>query len=134
MKTKELRIVGREKALERFDKAIERITDLKDRINTHINKLEAKEVAVVDAKKFVAIADTKIKDAKDKITEINLLFSLSIDKLTMENKTKLKTLIKSTQTLIVEAHKALKDAIKSLKDGVKIKMESEVSTTIEDNQ
>jgi hypothetical protein len=34
----------------------------------------------------------------------------------------------------VEAHKALKDAIKSLKDGVKIKMESEVSTTIEDNQ
>ena len=126
-KIKELRIAGREKALERFDKAIERITDLKNNVNEKIAELQAKGIAVVDAKAFVATAETKLAGAKSKIVEINALLVVSINELTLENKTKLRTLAQDTQNLIVEAHRALRDAVKSLKAALKVKMEAENS-------
>lgn len=124
-KIKELRIAGREKALERFDGAIKRITTLKDKINTHITKLEVKGVNVTDAKAFLATAQEKLDAADAKTAEINALLATSIDELSKENKTKLRTLAQETQALIKEAHGALKDAVKSLKGQVKIKVEGE---------
>jgi hypothetical protein len=131
LKIKEARIAGREKALEKFDGAIKRMTALKDKINEHIAKLEVKGVNVDDAKKFVATAQEKIDAADAKIAEMNALLATSIDQLNADNKTKFRTLAKETQALIKEAHTALKDAVKSLKGQVKVKVEEE--KTIETN-
>lgn len=127
-RVKEERIVGREKALERFDGAIFRVNNLKERVNEHIAKLEAKGVDVTEAINFVAIAESKLGDAQVKIVEANNLLSLSIEKLTKENKTQLVTLMKDTQSLIKEAHRALIDAVKSLKESVKVEI---INTTTE---
>ena len=75
----------------------------------------------------MATAETKLNDAKTKIIDANALLAVSVDKLSEENKAKLKTLAKDIQSLIKEAHKALNDSIKSLKDAVKIKMKAEAS-------
>lgn len=121
---KELRIVGREKALERFDMAIEKMTNLKNRVNDHMAKFEAKGVNVAEVKSFVATAEAKLGEAGVKIAEANALLSVSIDQLTAQNKITLRTLAKEIQDLIKETHRALNDAIKALKDTVKIKMEA----------
>lgn len=122
-RNQEMRIVGREKALERFDTAVERINNLKDKINTRIANLEAKGVVVEGAKNFIATVETKLNVIDTKIIEINTILSASINELTLENKTQLRTLAQDTQTLIKEAHQALNDAIKSLKDNLKVKLE-----------
>jgi hypothetical protein len=124
-KIKELRITGREQALGRFDDAVARIGELKNKVNTQISNFEAKGVDTTSAKSFVATADTKLTEAKNKVVEINNLLATSINELTLENKTKLRTLTQETQTLIVASHNALKDAIKSLREAVKAKMEAE---------
>lgn len=122
-KIEEGRIVGREKALERFDTAVERLTALKDRVLEHITKFEAKDVDVEGAKDFVETAETKLSEAETKIAEMNALLALSVEKLSQENKTKLRTLAMETQALLKAAHQALIDAIKSLKDAVKAELE-----------
>ena len=83
------------------------------------------------AEDLVAEAEIKLSDAQIKITEANTLLSLSIDKLTAENKATLVTLARDTQNLIKEAHKALRDAIKSLKDAVKLKIEVKANVSAE---
>ena len=128
-KIKEERITGREKDLERFEAAVERMNNIKDRVNDYIIKLEAKGVDVANAKNFVATAETKLNAAVVKITEANTLLSASIDELTSEDKTKLRTLAQETQTLIKEAHQALNDAIKSLKEALKAKIEADKAST-----
>jgi len=124
-KIKEQRIEGREKALERFDSAIERVNDLKEKINIQIAKLETRGIILTDVKTLVTTAETKLTEAKNKIAEINALLASSINELTKENKTKITTLTKNTQSLIVEAHKALGDAVKLLKDKVRARIETE---------
>ncbi|MBI2631309.1 hypothetical protein HYW73_03835 [Candidatus Nomurabacteria bacterium] len=132
-KIKEARIVGREKALERFDGAVLRMTALKEKINSKITALKAKGVDTTGAEAFVATAETKIDEAKAKIAEANALFGTSIEKLSEENKTTLRTLTKETQALIKEAHKALGDAVKSLKDAVKAKIKAEKPAETDDS-
>lgn len=124
-KTKEARVAGREQALERFTVAVERMNSLKDRVNENIVKFEVKGVDVTDAKKFVATIETKLSEVKAKVVEANTLLSTSIEQLTKEQKTKLRTLAQEAQTLMKEAHQALNAAIKSLKDNMKEKMEME---------
>ena len=126
-----MRIVGREKALERFDNAVERISEWQIKVEAKIAELEAKGVAVATAKDFLATSETKLTAAENKIVEINAVLAVSIDELTAENKTKLRTLAEETQTLVVEAHKALRDAIKSLKDEVRIKIEANAKVEAE---
>ncbi len=121
-KIAETRIEGREKALERFDGAVLRMKNLKDRVNAEITKLTAKGVNVTVAKALVVTAETKLAAATVKIAEANALLALSTEKLSKENKTKLMTLAKETQSLIKEAHEALNDAIKSLKTETRIKL------------
>ncbi|KKR43282.1 MAG: hypothetical protein UT78_C0005G0006 [Candidatus Nomurabacteria bacterium GW2011_GWF2_40_12] len=130
-RVKEMRIVGREKALERFDNAVERISEWQIKVEAKIAELEAKGVAVATAKDFLATSETKLTAAENKIVEINAVLAVSIDELTAENKTKLRTLAEETQTLVVEAHKALRDAIKSLKDEVRIKIEANAKVEAE---
>lgn len=127
-KIKEARITGREKALARFDGAITRLNILKNRINAQIAKLEVKGVNVTDAKNFMATAQTKLDAADAKMAEINALLAVSIDQLSADNKTKLRTLAQDTQTLLKDAHDAMKDAVKSLKKQVKIKIDTRVDT------
>jgi len=130
-KMEETRIVGREKALERFDNAIERISEWQIKVEAKIAELETKGVVVTNAKNFLATSEAKLTAAENKIAEINAILTVSIEKLTLENKTKLRTLAQETQTLVVEAHKALRDAVKSLKDEVKIKLEAEARAEVE---
>ena len=106
---------------------IELLRLVKEKINALIAKFELKGVVTVDAKAFVATAEIKLNDAKKKIVEINVLLAASINELTLENKTKLRTLAQETQTLIIEAHSALKEAVKSLKTEIKIKMEADAN-------
>lgn len=137
LKIKELRVTGREKALERFDGVIKRMTALSNKISEHIAKLELKGVNVTDAKSFLATAQEKLDAADAKTAEVNALLATSIDELSAENKTKLRTLTKETQALIKEAHLALKNAVKSLKENIKIKREetksSDDSNEVEDD-
>lgn len=132
-KAKEVRITGREKALERFDKIIENITKLKERISLKISALEEEGVDVTAAKAFVVTAETNLTAAKNKVIEINLLLAASVDVLTLENKTELRTLAQEAQKSIVEAHKALRDAVKSLKDSLNLKMEAEAGVEVDSN-
>lgn len=133
LRTMEARIVSREKALERFDKVVEKLTGLKDRINAQIVKLVA-QGTIMDveiAKNDLINAQVKIDAAKVKITEANILLSASIDELSTENKAKLKTLAKEIQGLIREANSALNDAVKSLKEALKIKMEANAKVNVQ---
>jgi hypothetical protein len=118
-KIKELRITGREQALMRFDAAVVRINDLKDKVNAEIVKLDASGIDTTDAKNFVATAETKLATAQSNIAQASTLLSGSTNQLSAANKTQLQTLAKDTQTLIVDAHQALNDAVNSLKDAVK---------------
>ena len=127
-KIEELRITGREKALERFDKVVARLTELKDKVDATITKFEAKGLAVTDAQASVATFETKLTAAEAKLVEINTLLAGSTNQLSMDDKTKLRTLVKDTQTLIVEAHQALKDAVKSLRVAAGLKMEDKPET------
>src|SRR3989338_1017964 len=111
---KELRITGREKALERFDKAVERLNALIEKTNTVIVKFKAKAVDTADAEGFLSAAKTKLDSAKAKIVEVNALLAASINELSLENKTKLRTLTQETQALLKTVHSTLKDAVKSL--------------------
>src|SRR3989344_6361258 len=101
-KIKEARVAGREKALERFDNAVERMNNLKERVNAQIEKLTAKGIDTEAAEGFVATAETKLGLAKEKIAEATTLLATSIDQLTAQNKTKLRTLAQETQTLLKE--------------------------------
>ncbi|OGI95555.1 hypothetical protein A2917_03320 [Candidatus Nomurabacteria bacterium RIFCSPLOWO2_01_FULL_42_17] len=130
-KMKEERIVGRERALHRFDGAVERMSNLTNKVEANITKLSGKGVDVTIAENLVATAELKLTGAKDKIAEANALLSASSDELTAENKTALRTLAKDIQALIKETHQALREAIKSLKDAVKIKMEAEMKVEAE---
>ena len=125
---KQTRITGRENALKRFDAKVLRISELKDKVNAQIVKLEAKGVDVSATEDFTETAETKLSDIKAKIAEANAILSNSIDKLTTENKTALRTIIKDIETLLNEARKSLSAGIKSLKEVVKIKMGTEEST------
>ena len=116
---KQMRLNGREEALTRFDNAVARISTLEDKVNLQITKISAKNIDTTAAKNFVATADTDLNNAKAKITEATTLLAGSTNQLTKENKVKLQTLAKDTQTLIVQARQSLNDAVKSLKDAVK---------------
>jgi len=120
-KIEELRITGRENALQRFDGAVEKINNLNDRVNAQITKLEGKGIDVTDAKNFEATVKTSIVDVKTKIADASTLLSTSIKELTAEDKANLKTLAKDIQTLLNDAHTALNSAVKSLKDAIAIK-------------
>lgn len=132
-KIKELRITGREKALERFDKVMERLDELKNKTSAQIVKFDIEGIVTTDAKTFMVTAETKLTAAKDKIAEINALLVVSINELTLENKTKLRTLTKDTQALVRDAHQAIKNAMKSLKEAIKMKIELERSNNSSDD-
>jgi uncharacterized phage infection (PIP) family protein YhgE len=121
-KIKELRITGREQALTRFDTAVERINNLRNKVDAYILTLEAKGLDTAEAKSFLTTANAKLNDATAKIAEMNALLSASINQLSKEDKTNLVTLAQDTQKLVREAHLALVDAVKSLKDIVKKKV------------
>lgn len=123
-KIMENRIVGREKALERFDTAIVRITEMKDRVNVFIDKLAEKDLGVPVAEDLVLKAEEKLAEANTKIDAASAILAASIDQLTEEDKTKLRTLAQETQTLLKEAHQYLIDAVKSLKDTLKAQKET----------
>jgi hypothetical protein len=133
-KLKELLVTGREKALERFNTAIERINGWKDKVDTKISELDEKGIDVEEAEALIETVEDKPASAESKVKEINALLATSIDELTLANKTKLRTLAQDTQTLIVEAHKALRDAIKSLKDQVKAQIQAKDDNKEDENE
>ncbi len=110
------RYEGRENALHRFDNQVEKVTKLRDRINTKIAEVEASGKDVYTAKTHVATADIKFEEAKTKIAEMNSVFASSTTELSAENKTKLQTLAKEAGALLKDAYNELKLAVKSLKE------------------
>jgi len=81
------------------------------------------------AAEFVATAELKIEEARVKVAEANALLAASIDELTEEDRTKLRTLAQETQGLLREAHLALRDSIKALREAVKAKIDASASAT-----
>ncbi len=130
-KIKELRITGRENALARFDVAISRMSTLSDKVSLHITNLKAKDIDVTAATAFVVTADAKLEAAKAKTVAVNELLSKSVDQLTAEEKTKLRTLTQETQALLQDARQALKEAVKALKEAVRIKIEAKAKVKAE---
>lgn len=117
-KIKELRLEVRGKFLERFDGAVARMEALEERVNAAIVRLGEKGIDTEDAEAFMVTADEKLEEAKEKITELNELLAKSIDQLTAEDKTSLRTLAQETQALLRETHEAIKSAVKSLREEV----------------
>lgn len=128
-KIKNERIDGRQKALDRFDNAVERINSLKDRVNTMIDNLAIKNVDTTNAKNSVQKVEALLIDIKAKIAGANTILVTSIDQLTTEQKTNLRTLNQDIQKLVKDAHASLVEAVKSLKDSLKIKLEENKSST-----
>ncbi|MEK7588821.1 MAG: hypothetical protein AAB438_03315 [Patescibacteria group bacterium] len=124
---KEERLLGRENALKRFDKAVERVELYQARVDVQIGKVEALNIDVTLAKTNAAIAAEKLNQAKTKIVEIHNMLTASANEITGVTKTNLKTKTKETETLIKDAYQALNDAIKTLKDSVKAKRDTAVS-------
>jgi hypothetical protein len=130
----EKRILGREEALKRFDLAIERMENLKSKVNEVIAKHESKSLDVSEAKNLIAVAETKIEAAKEKTTEAYALLSGSTSQLTAEQKTQLQTLAKDTQNLIKESHNSLISAILNLKVLIKAQAENELTNSPVENE
>ncbi len=133
-KIKELRISVRENAVKKFDIVVKRISDLDDKVKAQITKLGAKGVDVTNATSLEATVGLKLADIKVKITDATTLLSTSINELTPDQKTALKTLTKDIQTLLNDAHTALNSAVKSLKDATKTKMETDTTPKTETTQ
>lgn len=121
----EARLIGREKALGRFDGAIARMSDLKVKVDAQIEKLKGRGVDTASAEASSALAQTKLDEAQAKVTAATNLLGTSIEVLTEENKTELRTLAQETQTLLREAHDLLKEAVKSLREALKAKIVAE---------
>jgi len=122
MQTAIERITGREDVLQKFDTAIEKLSTLKDNINTKITKLEAQDLNTDTAKAEVAIADEKITEAKGKMADMSTLLSTSANELSKDDKTTLKQLAEDVQNLVKDAHLALNEAVSSLKDELQNKI------------
>jgi DNA repair exonuclease SbcCD ATPase subunit len=131
-KISEDRILGREKALERFDKIINKLNTLKESVNSKITKLEARGINTDTAKKEVATVEAKIIEAKGKVAEISKILSESTNQLSKENKTKIRQLAQETQALLREVHQSLIKAIKYLRDTLKNKPAEEDTDTTDD--
>ncbi|MFN4181215.1 MAG: hypothetical protein ACK4FA_00755 [Candidatus Paceibacteria bacterium] len=122
------RYEGRENALHRFDNQVEKVMELRDKVNTKIAELTAKGVDTTTAKTHVANADIKFEEAKKKIAEMNVIFAGSTNQLSEANKTKLQTLAKEAGTLLKDAYNELKLAVKSLKEAVQPNTQNTTST------
>ncbi len=112
------RYEGRENALHRFDNQVEKVTSLRNRLQTKITEVEAKGVDTTTAKTHVANADIKFEEAKTKIAEMNTVLASSTGELTTENKTKLQTLAKEVGALLKDAYNELNLGVKALKEAV----------------
>lgn len=117
-KIKEERIYAREKALEKFDKMVENITGIKDKIEMHLTYFDTKKVDTTGARVFLDTIKTKLNDTEMKIATAHELLSNSVEELTKEEKTTLQDLTKDIQNIVNEIRDALNNTIKSLKDSV----------------
>jgi hypothetical protein len=131
VKILEDRITGREKALERFDQAIERVENQKEKVEALIERFTAKGVETEKAVSLVTEADTKLYLAKEKTVEAHVLLSNSSEELTEEEKKVLQALSKEIQASIKTAHAKLNDAGKALKNAVSVRQTIRVEKSAE---
>ncbi len=124
-KIKEDRVTSRAQAFDRFTKMEDNLVNLKDRVNAQIISIDAKGIDTTKAKTLIATVETNLTNIKTKITTAGAIMTVSIDAITTENKTTLKTLTEDIQKLINDTHKALNATVKLLKDAVKTKMEAD---------
>lgn len=127
LQIKELRIKGRENALERFNKVIENITNVEVKVNAQIQKFKDRGVGVTSSVTLVAAAETDLNNAKIKITAATTLLSTSTNELTAESRTTLQGLVKEIQVSVNDAHKALVAAMKALRDSIKLKIQADAA-------
>ncbi len=113
--TAQARILGREDALQRFDLAIAKVTDLSEKISAQTSKMEAKGQNVVTAKDQIASAQEKILTAQEKIAAASSLLAQSTDELTKDTKEQLKQLTEDAQSSIKDAHQTLSLTVQYLK-------------------
>ena len=115
-KAKQAILVGREDALVRFDNAIQRIEDLRVKVEGQVTRMESQGIIVTDDLKGMSItAESKLNDARTKVVEANNLLAKSINQLSKDDKTKLASLTKDIQGLIKDAQKTLNDEVFGLR-------------------
>lgn len=108
-----------EKIINRHNAAINRLTELADRIEARIAKLETNKINTSDAKVRLAAARTKILAAAEATTKIQPAADTALQatdlKVAFET---VKQTISDSSDALKTAHVALVDAINSLKPGV----------------
>jgi hypothetical protein len=116
----------------RMNAAIERLAKLADRIDSRIVKLKEKGVDTAKAEANIAIARTKIADAKAAVAAAgNGVESASIQADASASSTKpsdpgktVREALTQARTAVFAAHKAIVDALTSLKAGVGVGMKA----------
>lgn len=127
------------KILRRHIEALDRYMNVSTRLASHIAKLEARGVNLSESRTLLAIANTKIADAKS----LNASLKIEIEgvltgEITREKAEKVRELLKRSEDAVKGAHRALVDVIRSiraarqLRDGTATSTSNGTSTPLED--
>lgn len=115
------RLIGRENALAKFDKAINLIEGTTARVKAQIPKLKAIGISTVLAESKLVEVQGKLDKAKVVVAESHDIFASTPNELTKTQKETLKNKAKEAQVLIKEAHEILTNVVRTLREAVKAK-------------
>ncbi|MBL4644285.1 MAG: hypothetical protein JKX80_00275 [Candidatus Pacebacteria bacterium] len=103
--------------LNRVSNALEKFTDILDRVNNKLAELEANGVDTTDATRAAAIAEQAIQDASSTLADARTVFerALASDN-PREFIDEMKAAVRTATEAVKDAHKALKDALKELRE------------------
>lgn len=123
------------KVVEVFEKALENVKNLIERIASRISKMEAESINVAEAKVLLETARSKFTLAETELANLEnmLLSDIPSGSTSTERKSALKSLnaqSEKAKTAIKAAHKATVDVISSLKRGL---MKSKTSTSTQND-
>ncbi|MCX6747917.1 MAG: hypothetical protein NTW98_03185 [Candidatus Nomurabacteria bacterium] len=134
-KQKALKVMleSRMRVFDGFTKALENTTKTATKVKEYTTKVEALGLDTTTAKANIVIVDTALLDAKAKIAEAATLLSAKTDKLTAEDKTKIKALSDGIKMDLKTARETLNSTTKTLKETLKNYKESLKASTVKEN-
>ncbi len=122
-----------ERMIDRYYRALARIGSAKERIQSHIEKMEEKGIDLSEAKALMPMVDQKIEEAMNQLAQVKEDIEAMFDSEDPKSIWKeAKGSIASAKEAVKEAHKALRDAIIAIKSSVKT--DSHPSNTGSDDQ
>lgn len=108
-----------ENILSRFEKTIEKISEIKTNVQERILSLEAKGFDLTEAKNLNQKVDSQLELAKSKISEMkNSLTEILDSENPKKSLVESKIIIEETRTSIKEAHKSLVEVVRAIKASI----------------